>query len=189
MVTALRGGKEGHVKFLVVCNVLTLMPAEARSDFARSLLSNGWIGSLSCHPLPLLDLKKMPTSNYIAYEKTPCLKLAGDHTCVSHQWLAHTFLSPLCLAYKLGAASESPTSEGVNYRLALLHRLAVWLMRQNTATITIIMTPAIALFGVLFIVESFPLKLVVTVVLLVLLHYKSRMRGMKFVDNRKKTSE
>ena len=93
-------------------------------------------------------------SNYVAYQDSEYLKLAGFETPFTYQWLAHTFNSVHRLAGMMGFGGETYSETGLSQWVALPHKFASWLLGQNAAVALAILVPSFVLFGFVSLVEA-----------------------------------
>jgi hypothetical protein len=93
-------------------------------------------------------------SNYVAFQGSEYLKIGGFETPFSYQWLAHTFNSAHRLAVMMGFRGESYTETGISHWVNVPHKIGSWLLEQNVVVALALLLPAIAIFGLLSIVEA-----------------------------------
>jgi hypothetical protein len=93
-------------------------------------------------------------SNYVAFQGSEYLQIAGMETPFSYQWLAHTFNSVHRLAVKMGVTGESYTETGLSLWIDMPNKIGTWLLEQNAFVTLAILVPAIAFFGSVSLVES-----------------------------------
>jgi hypothetical protein len=93
-------------------------------------------------------------SNYVAFQGSEYLKIAGMETPFSYQWLAHTFNSVHRLAVKMGFTGESYTESGLSLWIDMPNKFGTWLLEQNAFVTLAILLPSVAFFGSVSLVES-----------------------------------
>jgi hypothetical protein len=93
-------------------------------------------------------------SNYIAYQDSEYLKLAGIETPFTYQWLAHTFNSVHRLAVMMGFTEETYSKTGISHWVALPHKVGSWLLGQNVVVALAILVPCIVFFCFVSITEA-----------------------------------
>jgi hypothetical protein len=104
-------------------------------------------------------------SNYVAFNGSEYLKIAGVETPFTFQWLAHIFNSVHRVAYMMGFKGETYTEVGVSHWVDAGHRTAGWLLEQNSFVMFIILLASIAFFGTVSIIEAALLSPVTTAAL------------------------
>ena len=93
-------------------------------------------------------------SNYVAFQGSEYLQIAGVDTPFSFHWLAHIFNSVHRVAVMIGFSGESYTETGVSQWVALPHKCGIWLLEQNAVVAVAIVLPSIALFGFVSMIEA-----------------------------------
>ena len=93
-------------------------------------------------------------SNYVAFQGSEYLQIAGFDTPFSFHWLAHIFNSVHRVAVMIGFSGESYTATGVSQWVALPHKCGSWLLEQNAVFALAILLPSIALFGLVSVIEA-----------------------------------
>ena len=93
-------------------------------------------------------------SNYVAFQGSEYLQIAGVDTPFSFHWLAHIFNSVHRVAVMIGFSGESYTETGVSQWVALPHKCGIWLLEQNAVVALAILLPSIALFGFVSMIEA-----------------------------------
>lgn len=119
-------------------------------------------------------------SNYVAFEASEYLQIAGVELPVTYQWLAHTFNAPHRLAVKMGFTGESYTEAGISVWVDVPHKWFSALLSQDTILVAALLVPPFFLFGLLSLVETLTLEAsttaMVVVVASVILLFKKNLR-------------
>lgn len=102
-------------------------------------------------------------SNYVAFQGSEYLKIAGVDTVLNYHWMAHIFKSVHRIAYKMGLAStETYTSDGTSTWVAAPRDMGLWLLEQNPIIMVLGLVPYVALFSVTSMMESMSMMTMAT---------------------------
>jgi Hint module len=102
-------------------------------------------------------------SNYVAYQGSEYLMIAGIATPFTFQWLAHTFNAAHRVAYLMGVKGETYNDVGVSHWVEAGHHGAGWLLEQNPFVMLCVLLAGIAFFGTVGIMEAALLMSPVTI--------------------------
>jgi hypothetical protein len=102
-------------------------------------------------PSGTLVVNAVKTSNFIAFQRSETLFVAGVDTGLTYQFLAHSFELPhrLWCRYISSCKTERYTPDGVSTWVALPHDAARWFLAQNSLVMAVLYVPVLILFAVL----------------------------------------
>lgn len=92
-------------------------------------------------------------SNYVAFQGSEYLHVAGVETPLDYHRMAHIFNSVHRIAYKLGIVSETYTNDGISKWVARPHEIGVWMLDQNPLFMIAGIILYVAIFGLTSMLE------------------------------------
>mmetsp|Transcript_32279 Transcript_32279/g.53362 ORF Transcript_32279/g.53362 Transcript_32279/m.53362 type:complete len:427 (+) Transcript_32279:834-2114(+) len=146
----LQGGRSVPASRVIVGDQLDL--ANGKFTTVRSIRNTKKKGAFSPFTSSgTVVVNGVKCSNFIAFQNSETLSIAGMDTGLTFQYFAHTFEGPhrLWCSYFSECKEEIYTAEGISTWVDLPHRMAQWFVEQNTVLMVVSSVPVLIFFAML----------------------------------------